>query len=242
MATPVIQIENLAYQWAERDGFGLQVDQLELASDQSLFIHGPSGSGKTTLLSLLVGILRPQQGKIKLLGQSLEQLHGGRRDHLRADHIGMIFQQFNLIPYLTPVENVLLTCQFSALRRQRALAKSSSLEQEAMRLLSHLDMADPGLLTRPAHQLSVGQQQRIAVARALMGSPELVVADEPTSSLDSDRRRQFIELLFNECRYCGSALLFVSHDTDLASLFDRQATLQGGDGERVRLAEREVVR
>nr|WP_246480527.1 ATP-binding cassette domain-containing protein [Motiliproteus sediminis] len=208
-----------------------------MVSNECLFIHGPSGSGKTTLLSLLVGILRPQQGHIRLLGQSLGQVGAGRRDHLRADHIGMIFQQFNLIPYLTPVENVLLTCQFSALRRQRALAKSSSVAEEAVRLLSHLDMADPRWLKLPVHQLSVGQQQRIAVARALMGSPELVVADEPTSSLDSERREQFIDLLFNECKASGAALLFVSHDAQLADLFDRQMTLQYQDSARVALTE-----
>lgn len=242
MVAPVIQVERLNYQWASDFGFGLQVDQLDLESNERLFIHGPSGSGKTTLLSLLVGILRPQRGHIKLLGQSLGELGGGRRDHLRADHIGMIFQQFNLIPYLTPLENVLLTCQFSALRKQRALAKSSSLEREAMRLLSHLDMAAPQALRLPVHQLSVGQQQRVAAARALMGSPELIVADEPTSSLDSDRREQFVELLFNECRSSGSALLFVSHDHQLANLFDRQVRLQHRGDKRVELTEQELTR
>lgn len=239
---PLIRVGGLSYRWDAQSEHSLQIEQFVLQPKQTVFVHGPSGSGKTTLLSLLVGVLTPQQGTIELLGHPLSTLRGGHRDRLRADHIGMIFQQFNLIPYLTALENVLLPCQFSRLRTQRALSQSASIEQEALRLLEHLDMADSQLLKRPVHQLSVGQQQRVAAARALIGAPELVIADEPTSSLDADRRQTFIELLFNECQTSGSALLFVSHDRQLASQFDRQVGLQNTPGaSQVVLAEQEVI-
>ncbi len=238
MKEPLIRVDDLSYRWDVHSEHSLQIEQFALQPEQTVFIHGPSGSGKTTLLSLLVGVLKPQQGTIELLGHPLSKLGGRHRDRLRADHIGMIFQQFNIIPYLTPLENVLLPCQFSKLRTQRALSQSVSIEQEALRLLDHLDMADSHLLKRPVHQLSVGQQQRVAAARALIGAPELVIADEPTSSLDADLRQAFIELLFNECQTSGSALLFVSHDRQLASKFDRQVCLQTThDGLQVALVE-----
>jgi putative ABC transport system ATP-binding protein len=147
------------------------------------------------------------------------------RDHFRADHVGYIFQMFNLIPYLSVVDNVTLPCRFSARRRDKALTRGNGLEAEAKRLLGHLDMDHPGLLGRAVTTLSVGQQQRVAAARALMGSPELLIADEPTSSLDADRRESFIRLLFDECRQAASTLVFVSHDATLERLFDRTVDL-----------------
>ncbi|MCB1725697.1 MAG: ABC transporter ATP-binding protein [Gammaproteobacteria bacterium] len=190
-----------------------------------MFLHGPSGSGKTTLLSLIGGVLRADAGTLRVLGHDLSALSGPRRDRFRADHIGFIFQMFNLIPYLSVVENVILPCRFSRQRRARALRGSQSLETEALRLLGHLDMADPALLRRPVTSLSVGQQQRVAAARALIGAPELLIADEPTSSLDAGRREAFIRLLFDECRQAGSTLVFVSHDAALEPLFDRTVRL-----------------
>jgi len=190
-----------------------------------VFLRGASGSGKSTLLALLAGVLAPDHGRIVLLGHDLACLSGAARDRLRADHVGFIFQMFNLIPYLNVIENVVLPCGFSGRRRARAVARGGSVEEEARRLLGALDMADARLLSRPVTQLSVGQQQRVAAARALIGAPELVVADEPTSALDADRRDAFVELLFRECRLAGSALVFVSHDAGLAPMFDRTIEL-----------------
>ena len=155
----------------------------------------------------------------------MERLGSVERDHFRADHVGYIFQMFNLIPYLSVVDNVVLPCRFSARRRDKALVRGDGLEAEARRLLGHLDMDHPELLGRQVTTLSVGQQQRVAAARALMGSPELLIADEPTSSLDTDRRESFIRLLFDECRRAGSTLVFVSHDASLERLFHRTVNL-----------------
>ncbi len=221
----MVDLENLEFCWERTAPPVLAIDALQIAEGERIFIEGPSGSGKSTLLSLLAGVNIPQAGSIRVLGQSLERMNGVQRDHFRADHIGYIFQMFNLIPYLSMVENVTLPCRFSKQRRDRALQHSASLEQEAIRLLEHLDLAHSELLERPVTSLSVGQQQRVAAARALMGAPELLIADEPTSSLDTARREAFVRLLFEECGNTGSTLIFVSHDATLEPLFDRTIQL-----------------
>lgn len=203
----------------------LRIAQLDIAPRERVFLRGPSGSGKSTLLNLLAGVVLPQQGSVAVLGTNLGTLGGPARDRFRADHIGFVFQLFNLIPYLTVVENVVLPCLFSERRRARAIAASGSVEAEAMRLLEHLDMTDPELLTRAATDLSVGQQQRVAAARALVGAPELVIADEATSALDADRRTAFLNLLFRECAAAGAAIVFVSHDASAAHAFNRTVEL-----------------
>lgn len=220
-----ILIEGLTFRWRAQAPAVLALDRLSIATGERVFVEGPSGSGKSTLLSLLAGVAVPQQGMVRVLGERLDRLGGVQRDHFRAHHIGYIFQMFNLIPYLSVVENVVLPCRFSRRRHDRALRRSATLEAEALRLLEHLDMADGDLLVRPVTSLSVGQQQRVAAARALMGAPELLIADEPTSSLDSDRREAFVRLLFTECGDSGSTLVFVSHDASLEGLFDRTIRL-----------------
>ena len=232
---PILHLSGLQFAWHPGEQLTLDIEQLDLNQGERLFVAGNSGSGKSTLLSLLAGVLLPQQGRLNLLGKELTQMSGSRRDHFRADHIGFIFQQFNLIPYLSMVENVTLPCQFSRLRRQRAMDDAGDVNEEAIRLLSHLDLKGD-MLSRPVTKLSVGQQQRVAAARALMGAPEVVIADEPTSALDADRRIAFVELLFRECELQGSSLIFVSHDSSLMDEFDRhvfmhdinRATLGGG--------------
>ena len=224
-AAPVVLLEGVRFRWRAGGSDVLALDQFGVARGERLFIEGPSGSGKSTLLGLLAGVTVPSTGSVRVLSQSLERMTGAERDHFRADHIGYIFQMFNLIPYLGIVDNVTLPCRFSRRRRERALARKGDLAAEARRLLGHLDMADPALLARSVTELSVGQQQRVAAARALMGSPEILVADEPTSSLDADRRQSFVRLLFNECLESGATLIFVSHDAGLEPLFDRTLRL-----------------
>ncbi len=221
----VVTIQDLMFRWDASGPIVMALEELRLTSGEHVFIEGPSGSGKSTLLSLLAGVTTPQRGSVEVLGNRLEQLGHIERDHYRAHHVGYIFQMFNLIPYLSMLDNVLLPCRFSVRRRDRAIQRAGRVEDEALRLLDHLDMAHAELLSRPVTTLSVGQQQRVAAARALMGSPELLIADEPTSSLDADRRESFVRLLFNECRAAGSTLIFVSHDAALERLFDRTINL-----------------
>lgn len=218
-----ILLSAVRFAWRPEDGHLLDISQLAIRRAQRVFIAGPSGSGKSTLLGLLAGVSVPQSGQIRVLGQHLERMTGPQRDRFRADHLGVIFQMFNLIPYLSVVENVTLPCHFSRRRYERANT-NGGLTVEAVRLLSRLGISDP-LLNRPVTELSVGQQQRVAAARALIGAPELIIADEPTSSLDAGHRRSFIRLLFEACEKATSTLIFVSHDTGLAPLFDHTVRL-----------------
>lgn len=236
---PVIDIKDLSFTWPKALSPVLEIDEFQVKPGELLFLMGPSGSGKSTLLGLLTGILTQQHGEVNVLGQKLSQLKGSARDRFRADNIGYIFQIFNLIPYLSVVENVTLPCQFSSFRKKKIQDKDSSPYNEALRLLTHLNLRDPGLLEKPVVEMSVGQQQRVAAARALIGSPSLVIADEPTSSLDTEHRESFLRLLFDECSRSGATLIFVSHDTSLMPLFDRvvefkkinmaSGAFQGGD-------------
>ena len=224
--TAAIQLSNLRFRWRQGLPEVLNISELEVARGERVFIRGASGSGKSTLLALLAGVNLPTNGEVNILGQAISQLNGSRRDHFRSDHIGFIFQLFNLIPYLSVLENVTLPCRFSRSRRLNATRSGNTLHDEARRLLEHLGMADDDLIHRPVTELSVGQQQRVATARALIGAPEIIIADEPTSALDSDMRQFFIRLLFQECERTGSTLLFVSHDKQLESLFERHITLE----------------
>ncbi|WP_065759177.1 ABC transporter ATP-binding protein [Pseudomonas defluvii] len=224
MRQPLIELTDLAFAWPGHPPL-LDIPAFHLDTGESLFLKGPSGSGKTTLLGLLGGVQQPDHGSIRLLGQTLSTLKQGARDRFRVDHTGYIFQQFNLLPFLSVRENVELPCRFSKVRAAKACERYGSVDQAAASLLAHLGLKDPALLMRRADSLSIGQQQRVAAARALIGQPELVIADEPTSALDADSREAFIRLLFAECRAAGSSLLFVSHDQSLAPLFDRHLSL-----------------
>ena len=220
----IIEIRDLQFTWRGQRTPCLDIPQLDVMRGERIFIHGPSGSGKSTLLGLLGGVLVPQRGTLKVLGAELARMPAAARDRFRSDHVGFVFQLFNLVPYLPVIENVVLPCRFSARRRQQALAAGASVRAEAMRLLAHLDI-DAALLERPVTELSVGQQQRVAAARALLGRPEIVVADEPTSALDADRQAAFLKLLLQECGEAGATLLFVSHDRRLAGEFSREIAL-----------------
>jgi putative ABC transport system ATP-binding protein len=220
----VIDAAALRYRWPGSREDCLAIERLHIDAGRSVFLHGPSGSGKSTLLGLLAGVLLPGEGRIRLLGTDWASLSGARRDAFRADHVGYIFQQFNLLPYLSVLDNVLLPCRFSRLRRQRADAAGGSPRACAEALLERVGLG-AALWPRPAAQLSVGQQQRVAAARALIGRPELVIADEPTSALDVALRDSFMALLLQQCRDAGSTLVFVSHDERLATQFDQTLAL-----------------
>ncbi len=220
MSQPLLDLQDLVYHWPGQARACLDIAHFQVAADEQVFIHGESGSGKSTLLNLVAGVLLPQHGRVEALGENLASLAAAARDRFRVDHIGLIFQQFNLIPYLSVLDNVLLPCRFSKRRRQRAGDPRAT----AAALLTHLDL-DEALWHRQATLLSVGQQQRVAAARALIGRPEIVIADEPTSALDAARQTAFLDLLRRECAAARAALLFVSHDQRLADHFDRHVAL-----------------
>lgn len=219
--TAMLSIQDMTFAWPGQASPVVSIPAFELGAGEQVFVSGASGSGKSTLLSLVAGVLVPQQGQIVVDGVALNTLGAARRDRFRADHVGIVFQQLNLLPYLSVIDNVLLGCRFSPSRRQRALEQGATVADAATMLLQRLDLAQ-ALWHRPAAQLSVGQQQRVAAARALLGRPRLVLADEPTSALDADRQSAFMSLLLRECRAAGAGLLFVSHDTRLASQFTRR--------------------
>lgn len=220
----MIEVTGLRFRWPGSEHDGIAIDELRIDAGSSAFLHGPSGCGKSTLLGLLAGVLLPQQGQVVLLGTDWAALSGARRDAFRADHVGYVFQQFNLLPYLSVLDNVLLPCRFSAVRRARATTTAGSVVQAAQSLLDQVGL-NRSFWARSASQLSVGQQQRVAAARALIGSPELVIADEPTSALDAALRDSFMELLLTQCNASRSTLVFVSHDERLAARFDRRVSL-----------------
>jgi putative ABC transport system ATP-binding protein len=221
MTTPtssVLAVELSKLRFAYRAGQDvLAIDHLSIARGETVFLHGPSGSGKTTLLGLLAGVLRASAGEVRVLGQDFSRMSNGERDAFRARHLGYVFQMFNLIPYLSVRENILLPIRLESARRARLGAQT--FDAAVRDVASQLDIAR--FLDTPIGELSVGQQQRVAAARALIGSPEVVIADEPTSALDTDRREQFLELLFRSCEKAQATLVFVSHDHTLMPLFSR---------------------
>lgn len=221
---PLLRCRGLRFSWPASRRV-LIMDDLQVAAGERVFVCGPSGSGKSTLLGLITGVLTPSDGEVTLLGSSLSALSASARDRFRADHLGYIFQQFNLLPFLDPVDNVLLGCAWSKARTERAGGTRAAVRAEAIRLLDALGL-DSDVLTRTrTGDLSVGQQQRVAAARALIGGPSLLVADEPTSALDADNRDAFLHLLLAECTRHGTGVVFVSHDMSLARHFDRTVSL-----------------
>jgi putative ABC transport system ATP-binding protein len=217
----MIDLKNVQFSWPNSTNPVINLSTLSFKQGEHVFIKGASGSGKSTLLNIIGGVLTPQSGRVNVFNHDYAELSATQRDKLRANHVGFIFQQFNLIPYLSMLENVMLPCRFSADRYKKSLQRSGSIESEARYLLNQLYGESTPNFERNVSELSVGQQQRVAAARALMGQPELVIADEPTSSLDFEIREAFMALLFDEVKESNSTLLFVSHDPTLQSQFDR---------------------
>ena len=199
---------------------------LSIYDNDYISIMGPSGSGKSTLLSLICGILRPQKGSIRILGKSTENMSNSVKDRFRADHMGIIFQQFNLLPYLSAIDNILLPLYFSKARKEASGETKSKIITEAKRMLDVLGITSETLGIQKADTLSIGQQQRVAAARAFIGSPELIIADEPTSSLDEKNQVEFLDQLFSQKEATGASLLMVSHNTQIAKRFDRIIELE----------------
>ena len=197
----------------------LNIANWTLAAGEQVFVHGPSGSGKSTLLNLVSGLLECREGQVSVLGERLDTMNSRQRDHFRANHIGYVFQRFNLIPYLSAIDNIELAKSFSARRARHATS------EETESLLHSLKI-EASEWTKPASQLSTGQQQRVAIARALVNRPEILIADEPTSSLDHENRDNFMSVLMPIVAEHNMTLLFVSHDLALADYFPRVQALK----------------
>ncbi|MCT8162111.1 ABC transporter ATP-binding protein [Pseudoruegeria sp. SHC-113] len=219
--TDAIDIRDMAFSWRGRTHFSLAVPELTVAAGEKLFLLGESGSGKSTLLSLICGIATPQTGRVAVQGTDLASLRASARDRFRAEHIGVIFQMFNLLPYASPLDNILLPLAFAPGRRARVADPRA----EALRLTRALGLDADLVAEARTTELSIGQQQRVAAARALIGAPELIVADEPTSALDAGTQEAFLALLMAQAEAAGATLVMVSHDARLAPRFDRSLDL-----------------
>jgi len=192
----------------------IDVPTFSLEEKAQVALRGESGSGKTTLLNLIAGILKPDSGQISLSGQRISELSEPQRDGLRAESIGYIFQTFNLLQGYTAIENVLLGMSFGP-----------GVDRDfAVKLLTRVGLGEK--LKHFPRQLSTGQQQRVAVARALANRPKLVLADEPTGNLDHKSSREALQLIREACRENGAALLLVSHDREVLGQFETVLDLE----------------
>jgi putative ABC transport system ATP-binding protein len=211
-----LTISDVRFRWPGRASFDMFIPEFNLTSGETVLLLGESGSGKSTLLSLICGTISPESGEVFVAGNDMAQLSAAKRDQFRAEQIGLIFQQFNLLPFASVIDNILLPLRFAPKRKQRVMNS----KEHAKQLCNDLGLPSD-ILDAKASRLSVGQQQRVAAARALIGTPPLIIADEPTSALDAATQTVFLELLFNQSRANGSTLLMVSHDARLADQFDR---------------------
>lgn len=209
-AYPAIQLDKVEHSYHTKSS-ALRFENWSVESGQQIFLHGDSGSGKSTLLNLLSGILTPQQGEIRLFGTDICALSNSKRDRFRAENIGVVFQQFNLIPYLSVLKNIELAVY---------LAKSSkrNIRDELKELAAALKLPDT-ILDSPVSSLSVGQQQRIAIMRAFINTPKLLLIDEPTSALDASAKNGFMTQLIALCKKRQTSMIFVSHDDSLKEYF-----------------------
>ena len=212
-----IEINDLIFRFNSESEPVLNIPSWRVESSERVFLQGESGSGKSTLLALLAGLQLPTEGEVNVLGERLSGLSSRKRDAFRAKNLGVVFQQFNLIPYLSVLDNILLAGHFGD-------AKSATLKARAVNLLERVNLRSQ-LHNRKAAELSIGQQQRVAIVRALINKPSLILVDEPTSALDHANRDAFLALLLELLAELGCAMLFVSHDQTLGQHFDKEVTL-----------------
>jgi putative ABC transport system ATP-binding protein len=206
-------IENLVKAYRQPDGGRvpvLDIERFELGRGEQVVLLGASGGGKTTLLNVIAGLRSPDAGRVLIDGTDVTALPEAARDRFRAERIGFVFQTFNLLPAFTALENVLLGMSFGGARSDRGRAKE---------LLGRVGLSHR-LHNRPA-QLSVGERQRVAVARALVNRPSLMLADEPTASVDAAHQQTVLDLIREACREQGVSLLLVTHSAQVASQFER---------------------
>jgi putative ABC transport system ATP-binding protein len=218
----LISVHSLVFRYPH-GGFRLGVPALDVAAGERLAIVGASGSGKTTLLDLLAGIRVSGAGSVTVAGEELSRLPDAARRSFRLGRIGLVFQAFELLEYLTVRENLLLPFRISP-----ALSQDAETDDRLIRLAEETGIA--GRLHRYPDQLSQGERQRAAICRALIASPDLILADEPTGNLDPDNKRRVLELLLEQVENHGATLVMVTHDQDLLEPFDRVLEMRDLDG------------
>ena len=221
MNEETIHLDSVRFYWSKVADFKIYIPKLEIGRGEKVLLLGESGSGKTTLLSLICGFLSPISGDIFLNEQKLNDLKANKKDQFRSDNIGIIFQQFNLLPYANVIDNITLPLYFSKNRDGRV----TNHRETALNLCRSLQLSE-STIAMQANKLSVGQQQRVAVARALIGNPSLIIADEPTSSLDASTQKKFLDLMFRQIEEHKSTLLMVSHDSSISNYFDRTINIK----------------
>jgi putative ABC transport system ATP-binding protein len=209
----MLQVTDLQFRYGD-SGFALRIDELNVAAGESVALVGPSGSGKTTLLHLVAGILAPAAGSVVVDGQDLGALDADARRAFRIQRVGLVFQEFELLEYLSVLDNVLLPY-----RIHPALRLAAAAGERARTLAERLDIGDK--LTRLPHHLSQGERQRVAVCRALVTGPPLLLADEPTGNLDPANKQRVLDALFALAAESGATILTVTHDHELLPRFDR---------------------
>jgi putative ABC transport system ATP-binding protein len=222
---PAVLVESLAFSYVCGKPI-IDIKKWHLNESEHVFLYGPSGCGKSTLLNLLSGILAPQQGTVNILNTDITALKPSKRDRFRAQHIGVVFQQFNLIPYLSVLDNIRLAMHFandSANQESTYIKKEKN--QERIVCMLHALQLPMECIQQKASELSVGQQQRVAIARALINKPDVLIVDEPTSALDASAKDAFMKVLIETATSSSAALIFVSHDQSLASHFKRVESL-----------------
>lgn len=207
-----LSLRDVKYVYHHAQQAVLDIPHWQVEKGARVFLRGASGSGKSTLLNLLAGMLRVNEGDLQVAGTRLADLSARQRDRFRAKHIGVVFQQFNLIPYLSVMDNVLLAANFAS-------GLSSETENRAKTLFKQLNLPE-SLFQQKALALSIGQQQRVAIVRAMLNEPDILLVDEPTSALDADNRDAFMKLLLNVVNTQQATLVFVSHDLSLSGYFD----------------------
>ncbi len=214
-----IDVNNLQFAYSKNSAPVLNIDTWQVNEGEQVFLSGPSGSGKSTLLNLLCGTLTPTSGSVSLLGSPFSTLPNKQRDQFRARNIGVVFQQFNLIPYLSVLQNIDAARYFAS---NTITSNDKHTSQKIQDVLERLQLP-MSILQSKADALSIGQQQRVAIARALINDPKILIVDEPTSALDSDARDHFMALLKDVAG--KSTMIFVSHDTAMASYFDTHCSI-----------------
>ena len=214
----MITIENLDFQYGQTD-FDLRIDQLSIERGSKVSFVGPSGLGKTTLLNLISGILVPRQGSIKIGKVDITQLNDAARRDFRITSIGFVFQDFELIDYLNLYENILLPWLINS-----SLKLTDSIRRQARTLATNMGLGNK--LNRPIGRLSQGEKQRVAVCRALLPGPDVLLADEPTGNLDPANKQLILDILFEHVSKTNATLIMVTHDHSLLKGFDKVIDFQ----------------